>query len=226
MKSLVEFIHENETMILTSFIYEQRTINEKLSLGDKFSKFIAKYLYNTKAYEQHECAKYIKKEADNLSDGQIGTSVIKVKEIESKMSNCINAKDEVIRPSGKDTLEDSFKKKIFWNDIELREDTPFVCFYSKEDKDKFYVWPESPWFFCSKDNKGNRPLLAYPNLTHPDEENTDGNYLKNYVFPRILDPEKWKEEQKAKKKEIQKNYEARIKHLEDELNKLKKDMEN
>lgn len=218
MKSLVQFIQES---------YQ---IEEKLSFGKAIDKWITKNILRIDVKEQHETAKYIKNKIDELSDGKIGVSIMSAKEIEAKMNNCINADEEIARPapSKTTTLEKAIKERIFWNNIKLFDDTPFICFYSKENKDKFFVWDNSPWYFEEKDKKGNRKMMGWPIIDKKYKDNTETVtwFFYNVMFPKILDPEGWKEKQKQEKEEIKKNTKARIEAIQKELEELKKQIED
>ena len=215
---------------LTQYIQENYQIEEKLSFGKVIDKWITQNILRIDVKEQHETATYIKNKIDELSDGKIGVSIMKVKEIEEKMNNCINKDEELVRPapSKTTTLEKAFKERIFWNNIKLFDDTPFICFYSKENKDKFFVWDNSPWYFGRKDKKGNREIRNYPIIDkkYKDDVETVTWFFYNVMFPQILDPEGWKEKQKQEKEEIKKNAKERIEAIQKELEELKKQIED
>ena len=108
---------------LTQYIKENYQIEEKLSLGEKFDKWLYNNIFKCNFKEQHETARFIQKQIDELSDGKIGVTIMKAKEIESKINNCINAYDKVYRVYNDDaTVKRCFKERILWNDIHMKDD--------------------------------------------------------------------------------------------------------
>lgn len=196
-------------------------INERLSLGDAIFRFVSQKVFgNDFAKTQAEFAKDIKNFLSEHSNDKVKMVIMKVKDIEKKLSNCINKNDNLLVTKVL-TIEEGIKEHKWYNDIELLDNTPFVCFYNVDDKDKFYLWQDSLFFFSTKDNKGNRPLKQF--LTFQEEHNSyAGEFFTDIVIPRVLDPEKWNKEHKEN--ENKKNIQARIDAIEKELKELKKQL--
>lgn len=196
-------------------------INEKLSARDAIFRFVSQKVFGDDfAKTQAEFAKDIKKFLSEHSDDKVKMVIMKVKDIEKKLSNCINKEDNLL-VTKTFTIEQGIKAYKWYNDIELLNETPFVCFYNVDNRDKFYLWQDSLFFFSSKDNKGNRPLKQF--LTFKEEHNSyAGEFFTEIVIPRVLDPEKWNKEHKES--ENKKNVQARIKAIEKELEELKKQL--
>ena len=215
MKAIKDYINE-------SYIID---IDEKLSIGDAIFKFINKTIFRIDTKTQADVLKMIAKFMDEYSNGQVKTCLMRQKELESKLYNCINKDDNFWYSDHIHTFGEAIKTRKYWNNVELVDDTLFVCFYNKDDKSRFYAWDESPSFFAAKDKRGNRPLMGFPELD-PNNELSYGYRLVNYVIPRVIDPKKWEKEQEEKKakekEEEKKNTMKRIENIEKELAELKK----
>ena len=202
-------------------------INEKLSLSDNISRIMTKIVFGKGfARTQSEVAKYLKDHVEEWSDGKVSVSIMRVKEIEANMSKCINKNDELVIDTDI-TIEQGIKRHEWYNRIKIIDETPFACFYAKDNKDKFYLYQDSVFYFSHKDEEGNRPLKHNLHfIGDGGEETTVEYFFRNTVIPRVLDPEKWEEEQaaldKEHKEEQRKNMNARIKTIEKELAELKK----
>ena len=214
MKYISEYI--NESAIIS--------IDEKLSMGDAIFKFINKTIFRIDTKTQSDVVKMISKFVEEHSDGQVKTHIMRLKELDSKLNNCINKNDTFWYSEDK-TVGEAITTRKYWKNLVLVDDTPFICFYNKDNKTKFYLWIDSPAFLTSKDKKGNRPLMGYPELD-PNNDLSFGALLVDDIIPRVIDPEKWQQEQKEKKakqkEEEKKIAKKRIENIEKELEELKK----
>lgn len=200
-------------------------IDEKLSIGDAIFKFINKTIFRIDTKTQSEVVKMISKFVEEHSNDQVKTHIMRLKELDSKLNNCINKNDHFLYSDDKiKTFGEAITIREYWKDLDLVDDTPFICFYNKDNKNKFYAWVDSPLFFTAKDKKGRRPLMGWPEL---DTNNnlSYGKVLIDDIIPRVIDPEKWEQTQKEKKakqkEEDKKNAMKRIEAIEKELEELK-----
>ncbi len=213
MKTINSYINESYIM----------PIDEKLSIGDAIFKFINKTIFRIDTKTQSEVVKMISKFVEEHSNDQVKTHIMRLKELDSKLNNCIN-KDDNFWYSENKTVGEAITAREYWKNLDLVDDTPFICFYNKDNKTKFYVWIDSPVFLTAKDKKGRRPLMGWPELD-PNNDLSYGKVLIDDIIPRVIDDEKWQQEQKEKKakqkEEDKKNAMKRIEAIEKELEELK-----
>ena len=127
------------------------------------------------------------------------------------------------------TIEKNIGKGKWFNDITLNDNTPFVCYYSKDNKDKYVLEQDSLFFIAEKKKKGYREIKSGLYLNANDPE-AFGWEVKNVKIPQALDYEQWEANEKKKteekKKQEQESIKASIKRMEDELAQLKKLVKN
>lgn len=202
------------------------SIEEKLSFGDKIDKIICKIM----GYEfvtQDEYIKRLKKVVEECSDNKCSIIVKKYSQVKDSLNDCLNKNEELSSAYwGKFSIEKGIKEAHWWNDIELSDNVPFVCYYSRENKDKYVLEPESLWFIKEKTKKGTREVMK--GLMSLDTENpsTLGWMIKNIRVPQTLNYEQWEADKKKKdeekKKQEQESIKASIERMEKELVQLKK----
>lgn len=197
-----------------------------LSFKDKIDYFISNKIFGIDLTTQYEYICYLKNAIEEFSDDKVRICIKSVKEIVNDIDNCINKDDELTRPKKKGyenitTLGNALKEKLFWNNIELSDTRPFVCYYSVDDKQHFYVEPNSICFISDKTEKGTRPIIGCLCLDS-DDEFSFGHLLKNQTIPRILNPDEFEEKRKKieKKKSITETIDDIIKNLNDLKNEL------
>ena len=231
-EQLQNIIKEHKMMTLKEFILESKIkqINEKLSFGDKIEYFIFTKIFKQDWVTQAQYIKRVKKVVEENSDNKVSIILKKYKDIKKDFSNCLNKDEELSSHDwGTFSIEKGIKEAHWWNDIKLEDNFPFLCYYNRNDKDKYVLEPDSLWFLKQKNAKGNRELMGGLSLD-TENEHSFGWLIKNYRIPQALDYTKWEEERNKKnaefKKKEQESIKASIKRMEDELNKLKELVKN
>lgn len=200
-------------------------INEKLSFKDKFYKFTCKIM-GLDCVTQEEYIKDFKKAVEEYSDDKCSIIVKTLKQVRRDFNNCLNKDEELTSHDwGKFNIKKGIEEGHWWNDITLSDDVPFVCYYSKENTDKFVLEPDSLWFISAKTKKGNRDIMGGLML-NAENPASMGWCIKNIRIPQTLDYDKWLEDEKIKneeeKKKEKESINATIQRMENELAQLKK----
>lgn len=163
-------------------------ITEKLSAKDTVFRTVSRSVFGKDfAKTQSEFAKDLKNHVEEYSDGKVSMNIMKVKDIEPKLSDCVNKEHDLLEYKGL-TVEDGIIERLWRDNVKLSDDTPFVCFYNKSNN-KFYVWEDSLLYFSTKDTNNNRPLMK--TLTFKEKQNNYiEKFLKDTVIPSLLGSEK------------------------------------
>lgn len=206
-------------------------INEKLSFGDKVLKFFSTLMFgNTPT--QDEYVKQLKRFVEMNSNNNVSITIKRLRELRRDIGNVINADlgttwltwPATDFHNQKQTVREMIVGGTLHNgEIELFDETPFVCFYAKGSK-KYVVDFNSVYYLSVKTEDGNRPLKAIFDLN----DTTDGTYggdVKNYVIPLCMNPDDelkriWDEYEEDKGK-LDVDVKHTIAELEQEIQKLK-----
>ena len=228
---LQNIIKEHKMMTLKEYIYESEviSINEKLSFGDAFYKFCCK-IYGLECVTQDKYIKKIKAFVQEHSNNKCSIIIKTYKQIKSDLDNCLNQNENVpMVGGGHMTIKEAIDKGKWFNDITLNDNTPFVCYYSKDNKNKYVLEQDSLFFIAAKTKKGYRDIISGLSL-NTDDPIEFGWRIKNVKIPQTLDYEQWeaneKKEAEEKKKQEQESIKASIKRMEDELAQLKELVKN
>lgn len=211
-------------------------INEKLSFGDKVLKFFSTIMFGDTP-TQDEYVKQLKRFVEKHSDNSVSITIKRLRELRRDINNVINADlgtTWITWPvsdfhNHKQTVREMIVDGTLHNgEIELFDETPFVCFYAKGSK-KYVVDFNSVYYLSIKTEDGTRPLKAIFNIKKTDD-GTYGGDLKNCVIPLCLNPEDelkgiWKDYE-DKKLKVADDVKHRIMELEQEIQKLKQQIEN
>lgn len=206
-------------------------INEKLSFGDKFIKISNKWLFGIDSPSQDEYVKRIKSFVKTQSGGSCSITIKKAKELVRDIDNVLNADLSTIHNTwvaddGEPTLRQALKTKMWYNDMEISDDTPFVCYYMKGKKG-YFVDVRSPFYMSVKLPDGTRPLKNHFNL---DVNNfySVGYEIVNEIIPFLSDPDegmkKITDEKDKRDLERKKSIEKQIKELENEIENIKRQL--
>jgi hypothetical protein len=204
-------------------------INEKLSLGDKFIKISNKWLFGIDSPSQDEYVKRIKSFVKTQSGGNCSIMIKRTRELVRDIDNVLNADlssvyNTCVADDGKPTLKQALKTKMWYNDMEISDETPFVCYYMKGKKG-YFVDVYSPFFMSVKLPDGTRPLKNRFSL---DVNNVCslGYEIVNEIIPFLSDPDEgMRKIMDANDKSNlgrKKSIEQKIKDLEDEIENLKR----
>lgn len=202
-------------------------ITEKLSFRDAFYKFSCKIM-GLECITQDKYIKELKAFVQENSNNRCSIIIKTYKQIKSDLNNCLNKNENVpisISNSINMTIKEAINKGKWFNNITLNDNTPFVCYYSKDNKDKYVLEPDSLFFIAAKTNKGYREIKCGLWLDD-DDPAAFGWRVKNVKIPQALDYEQWEANEKKKadekKKQEQESIKASIKRIENELAQLKK----
>lgn len=203
-------------------------INEKLSFGDKFIKISNKWLFGIDSPSQDEYVKRIKSFVKTQSGGSCSITIKRAKELVRDMDNILNADlssayNTCAADDGEPTLRQALKTKMWYNDMEISDDTPFVCYYMKGRKG-YFVDVLSPFYMSVKLQDGTRPLKNHFTIDVNDV-NSLGYEIVNEIIPFLSDPDegmkKITDANDKSNSERKKSIEKKIKDLEDEIENLK-----
>lgn len=202
-------------------------ITEKLSFSDAFYKFSCKIM-GVECITQDKYIKELKSFVQEHSNNKCSIIIKTYKQIKSDLNNCLNKNEYVDIPISNGpnmTIKEAINKGKWFNDITLNDNTPFVCYYSKDNKDKYVLEPDSLFFIAAKTKKGYREIKCGLWL-NADDPAAFGWQVKNVKIPQALDYDQWKANEKKKadekKKQEQESIKATIKRMENELAQLKK----
>ncbi len=177
---------------------------------------------------QDKYIKELKAFVQEHSNNKCSIIIKTYKQIKSDLNNCLNKNENVpisISNSINMTIKEAINKGKWFNNITLNDNTPFVCYYSKDNKDKYVLEPDSLFFIAAKTNKGYREIKCGLWLD-ADDPAAFGWQVKNVKIPQALDYEQWEANEKKKadekKKQEQESIKASIKRMENELAQLKK----
>lgn len=208
------------------------SLNEKYSLKDKFQIFINKVYFGDNWMTNAEYVNKLKKFVNEHSDGKVGIVIKKYKDIMKSLGDCLNINENTLKGhyDKSVTLKNALETGTWFGDIELTDDTPFICYYNKDKSDKYVIEPFSMCFMSQRTKDGYRDLVGQlilePDELDPENPKTFGYEIVHERIPQTLDWDAWEAEEKKKseeqKRKEQENVEKRIKEIEDELEQLKK----
>ena len=207
-------------------------ITEKLSMGDKVLRFFSKLMFDDEP-TQDEYVKQLKKFVESNSNNKVSISIKRLHELRRDLGNVINAElgtTWLTWPTTEwhnqnQTVRDMIVNGTFHNgEIELFDNTPFVCFYARGSK-KYVVDFNSVYYLSLKNDDGTRPLKTVFDIKNP-YFGTYGGDVKNFVIPLCINPDEELEriwnEYHNEKGDLYKDVRRQISELEDEIKKLKR----
>lgn len=218
MKSIKEYIN-----------IELTPISEKLSFGDTIYKLGCKIM-GLECITQDKYIKELKNFVQEHSNNKCSIIIKTYKQIKSDIDNCLNKNENIpVSGGGNMTIEEAINKGKWFNDITLNDNTPFVCYYSKANKDKYVLEQDSLFFIAAKTKKGYREIKGGLWLKADDPE-AFGWLVKNVKIPQTLDYKQWEADEKKeiekKKEQEQQSIKASIKRMEEEITRLKELIKN
>ena len=201
-----------------------------LTFWDKVDKYFFAKIFGWEVLTQAEYTLRLKKFVEENSDNQVSICLKKYREVKKDIENCLNKEEKISSHEWGDfTIEKGILEAHWWNDIHLVDEQPFVCYYNRNNKDKYVLEPDSLWFLREK-KKGKYRTLEGGLCLDPSESYSYGAMIIKRCIPQALNYDKWYQEaiEKHKKylEEKKESVQERIKNIEKELKELKKLLKN
>ena len=201
-----------------------------LTFWDKVDKLFFCKIFNCDHPTQAEYVLRLKKFVEDNSNNQVSICIKKYREAKKDIDNCLNKNEQISSHDwGEFTIEKGILEAHWWNDIHLVDEQPFVCYYNRDNKDKYVLESDSLWFLREK-KKGKYRTLEGGFSLDPNSMDSFAYTILNRCIPQALDYDKWYKEATERHnkylEEKKQSVQERIKNIENELSELKNLLKN